>query len=249
MNIASCNGVTAKLTWACIHCLCLLVAMLPVAAFAQPAETPRQTHDVRLLFSADELWNKVLQLLSEHEGYISKTRVEEVFGVRFAHSDEGVDEKRYWVNDGTEGFFRVSEIEYGKHFKMPGDPERNGPLVAMHISWNRDSFNDSHSGRCITAIRVQSDLVAAGWTPPGRWGLIDDSIPNQKVIDEQRKCTQAVGSTCSPQGPPLEDFQVMDTAFFRRPHKSELPEIKVSAPGGRASSCLYEITVQAHPPA
>ena len=102
-----------------------------------------------------QIWERVLQLLSEDKGFTPKDRVEEVLGIRFTHAEKEGELR----NLGAANFYslKVESPELGE-FKVGlfDDPRRTG----MSIEWGQERRDTPH---CLDLKGVTRELHDQGW--------------------------------------------------------------------------------------
>src|SRR5438105_10025800 len=86
----------------------LTVAMLGTAAAVD--QQPDFQGKPRL--TAEELWTKVLALLNERDGSVTKERFEDVFGVRLGPAIQERDARVYLLNAGKNWYFNARVTIY-----------------------------------------------------------------------------------------------------------------------------------------
>jgi hypothetical protein len=106
---------------------------------------------VQTPFSSDELWTKVLRLLNERNGAVTRERFEDLFGVGFTVANRESDATTYLLEAGKAGYFDARVTIYNDRFKFAA------PLNGAHSEWFIDwgtVFGGDAKPACITTEHV-----------------------------------------------------------------------------------------------
>ena len=222
-----------------------LMSILTVAMLGTAAAVDQQPDfQGRPPLTAEELWTKVLALLNEHDGSVTKERFEQVFDVRFGPPRREEDGTTYLAHAGREWYFNAYVTIFNDQYKSVTGPEANGAHSGWYISWQPGTFGVT----CLSAKRVRETLVASGWSSPwqswGAWEKLRWSAP----FPERRR---GLGDPPAlvpqpPLGPPPP------RANFSRNgaeggHPNALPRGVVDSTGDQPDSCVTGILVEAKP--
>jgi hypothetical protein len=189
-------------------------------------------------FSSDNFWTKVLRLLNERDGAVTKERFEDLFGVRFIAASRESDATTYLLKAGKDWYFDASVTIFNDQFKFAA------PLNGAHSQWFIDwgaGFGGDAKHACIVAEQVRAGLLASGWTSPWRsWGFWEE-LREQTAKNLQENAPSG-GYVYPPQMPPPR------ATFFRRSdyesaHRDHLPQGEVFTTGDSAASCVTGIRV------
>jgi hypothetical protein len=189
-------------------------------------------------FRSDELWSKVLRLLNERSGAITKERLENVFGVRFTSVRRESDATTYLLKAGKDWYFDARVTIYNDKFKFAAP--LNGAHSQWFIGWGTVFGGDSKHA-CITAEHARADLLASGWTSPWKsWGFWE-KFREQTAKDLQEHAPPG-GWVYPPMMPEPR------AGFFRRGeddsgYRDRLPQGEVFGTGDFADSCVTGILV------
>lgn len=205
---------------------------------APSEETPQERSD-RPPTTAEDLWMRILVLINEHDGYVTKDRVEEVLRIRFMYTTGHKDYEHYVVyrlNVEHQGYFNTTVGDYTDQYKALGESELSGAQSSWSVGWPADGPSDHSQSECITAGRARSDLSNKGWVTSSNWGSYEAEQPTTQPAG----CNQAVGC-----GPHLQSFT--GSAYFHRDAGNGLPELRVMSAGGTSKACVSSIAVNARP--
>jgi hypothetical protein len=195
---------------------------------------------VRAPASRDELWARVVRLLNESGGAVTKARVEAVLGVRLTLVSRDREATIYGLKSGESGPFDARVTVWSDRFTLGLPSNRAHSEWALHwdTAWGGDV---QHA--CVTAERVRADLLATGWTSPWRsWGFWEE---------RRRQIAQDLQAHAPPGGyvyPPM--MPEPRAAFWRGGddnvgHRDRLPEGVVFGTGDFSDSCITAIRVTA----
>lgn len=117
---------------------------------------------------ADDLWQRVLRALNENHASITKERLEKILGVKLVVRRLESDGTTYLTDETHGGDLEARLTVYNAKFKSVAGPALNGAHLNWYVGWERGKLN----GKCITAERVRTSLLASGWTSPwSDWGV------------------------------------------------------------------------------
>lgn len=130
-------------------------------------------------FTAEEFWQKFLAMIRLHNGYIGPEELEQSLNVAFTPIAIGYKSTaRRELHARDNWYFELSYEVTGPGYQsiQPGVVP-NGQGSALNISIPSLSFVDnSGQEECLSASRVESELLGAGWTPAsGKKALLDQS--------------------------------------------------------------------------
>ena len=191
--------------------------------------------------TAADFWGKVLVLLNDHLGYVTRERFEEVFGVHFGPPVTTQDSTTYRLVQGHGRYFDARLSTYVSGYTMPGDPALNGVHSELYIGWKVDSFADSDGHTCISGERVRTSLMASGWTSPWtRWGIWEETAA-AAARQPPNKSNYAPG----PLPTPVASFlRQADEDAGRR---DVLPRGRLDTTGDHPDSCITGIYITGKP--
>jgi hypothetical protein len=146
------------------------------AATGAPAsDSSESRRSAKFFRSPNVFWGRLLTLLNEDAGSITKAQFEDALGVRLGTTEVASDATTYRLRDTPEEHFSGFLTIYNETFQS-NSTMLSGKHIAWGLTWKPASFGDPSKGECITTSRVQSDLVATGWTPPWKaWGEGNES--------------------------------------------------------------------------
>jgi len=125
--------------------------------------TPPSGYTIPPPFTADEFWEKILLLMREHDGYITKERFEDVFGVQLKQTKSYEDgSAMYSLKKGTDWYFDAGLWMTGEKFKKPGG-KMGGVSSSLRIDWDFDTFGEVNVGPCIRTDTARKDILSSGW--------------------------------------------------------------------------------------
>jgi len=191
-------------------------------------------------FTGVELWAKLLALINERDGAVTKDRFEEVFDVRLPIFYQGSDGTMYHLKAGKDWYVEAGINIYNNQNKSLGPL---GGYSEMVINWGPTIRGDVKDA-CVTAERVRSDLLATGWTSPWLgWGHWED------VAKETAKDLQEHAPPGGYMYPPMMIPPI--ASFWRRgaddsDHRDRLPQGEVFTTGDFADSCVTGIRMNAN---
>jgi len=124
-------------------------------------ESPEVSYTAPYPFTADELWEKILKLADQPEGYVTKDQVDKIFGTNMKLNEEFLNqyhEKIYTLLRERDWYFNMSV----------GDniPSRS----LFFFSWGDEPGQRPSelpppppSGMCINVYKIRPDLQRRGW--------------------------------------------------------------------------------------
>jgi len=192
----------------------------------------------------EEFWSKVLALLNEHNGFVTKERLEDALGFQFHATSFEPDATVYLVRAGKDGYFDANLVVYNDSYRASSAAE-NGAHRSWYLGWQSTSFGDPAKGECLTAARARADLIASGWTSPWeRWGITEEPALTAAPSDRFRLPREGENP-----GPPVLPRSLN---FFRQSdadsgHRDRLPRGELFGSGDLADSCVTGIAVTAAP--
>jgi hypothetical protein len=206
------------------------------ARFSSTASRQHMDYSQPPPFGATQLWIKVLRLLNEHDGQVSKERLEAVLGVRVGAVEREALATTYRIRKGVDWYLNARLTIFEKGFDVSRAPELARGYSEWTVEFPADKSVGPAQGGCLRADRVRSDLLASGWTSPWlRWG-----------IAEERSGVAPGGERSPPEAvPPLSNF--FRQANVASGHRDELPNGQVFSDGDRADSCVTGFSVRAPP--
>jgi hypothetical protein len=188
---------------------------------------------------AEDFWERLMRLLNERQGSITKEGFQSAFGVKFGTgtlSQEG-HVTTYWLRAGKEGYFEARLTIYDEKFKSDLGPSLNGAHLNWYVGWDIDAFGDSAKGECVRADYARSSLMSAGWTSPWlKWGIWEEILTAQDAAGTTKESsTQKLPS---------------EAKFFRQVdedsgHRDRLPRGVIDSAGDFRDSCVTGIVVDA----
>lgn len=155
-------------------CVAALVILLGIAVdvYAAPESSPSQvplakseqpppTYKAPYPFTVDELWEKILKVAEQPEGYVTKEQVENIFGTKTKLNEEFLKqyhEKIYSLEREIDWYFNMSVGE-------------NRPARSFFFfSWGEVPGQRSAEfppppppGMCINVYKIRPDLPSRGW--------------------------------------------------------------------------------------
>lgn len=190
-------------------------------------------------YTAADLWEKVLVLLNDHQGYVTKERFEKVFGVHLGQPFTTKDSTTYRLVQGHSWYFDVRVSNYPDGYKTPIDPALNGAHSELYIGWKADSFSDGHI--CITGERVRTSLMASGWTSPWiKWGIWEETA-------SAAASQPPVHSSYAPEPLPTPIAGFIRQTDADAGNRDALPRGQVETTGDHPDSCITGIYVVGKP--
>jgi hypothetical protein len=218
---------------------CILISMGCVA-LSEPAAgaDPYSQHSPD---TAADFWGKVLVLLNDHLGYVTRERFEEVFGVHFGPPVTTKDNTTYRLVQGHSGYFDARLSRYVSGYTMPGDPALDGVHSELYIGWKTDSFAGPDGHACISGELVRTSLMASGWTSPWvKWGIWEETAAAAR---QQPPIKSAYAPVPLPQ--PVAGFvrQAGEDAVKR----GDLPRGRLDTTGDHPDSCITGIYIVGKP--
>jgi len=105
-------------------------------------------------FTANELWEKLLQIIAIPSGEITGSKVENILGVQLAKQFVNPKVKPALVlHQGQNWYFDF----YLAH-------DEKGSITAMGFRWNSDLLSQPPAGMCIDEDQIRKDMEALGWS-------------------------------------------------------------------------------------
>lgn len=165
---------------------------------------PETSYEAPYPFTADELWEKLLKVVELPDGYITKERVESIFGVTLKLDEESqkkYQKKVYYLKRGENWYFDLGVSEYSEtetdfYFGWGNTPGERPGL-----------FPPPPPSMCINAFKIMPSIAQRGWNLKFESRMVHD-IPNS---NDYRKGKMGV----------------LQIGFF--PHDNCLVEIKIFA--------------------
>ena len=150
-----------------------LASMVSAQPLKLPANQPPPPPDARsttmtLPNTPEEMWSRILLLLKKNGGFTSKLEAEEIFGLRFTHTE--VDDEKQVLRLGDFVLHTVKQEVPALGLVSMGlfeDPKNS----QFDIEWGPQR---AELPGCLQLEKVTSDLIALGWKPglrsmmPGR---------------------------------------------------------------------------------
>jgi hypothetical protein len=216
--------------------------LLIVCSVANAADVADGARAVNSSFNATDLWGRVVSLLNERNGTVTKEHLEKALGVQLHTAVTDPDATVYRLFETKVVPFTVTLIVYNEQFRSRA-PAENGPHINWSVDWPAPSGGDNDKTNCITAARARADLLGSGWSSPwSSWGAAESHPPPQSSsfhIGEP-------GDLGNPGPPVLAPF----FNFFRQSdeatgHRDRLPRGRLFSTGDLADSCVTGITMTA----
>lgn len=127
----------------------------PMTASSPRISEPTNLYRGKPPFTAQEFWQKLLTLATEHDGSVSKERFEEVFEIKFSRERRSEDSVFYYLDEGKTWYFGVAINLFGQRTHV----EVNSGMI---VDWGVPSFG-TNVGQCVGLAPVTEDLQKAGW--------------------------------------------------------------------------------------
>jgi hypothetical protein len=179
-------------------------------------------------FSATDLWSRLLALLNESNGSVTKERLENGIGITLHQVAFQPDAIVYGARARRDGYLTAHLVVYNEQHRSP-NPVRRGAHVQWYVGWDADDFGDPARGECLTAARASTDLLASGWTSP--WP--------KPGTDEARLVSPS---------PPIEPHYMFGRQSDERDgHSGRLPRGQLFSSGDSTDSCITGILLVATP--
>jgi hypothetical protein len=224
----------------CALCSPLAESAAPIQSSSNPVQADSVDsvdYTKKIPLSAEEFWQRVLSLLNEHNGTVTRQHFEEVFDIHFGPADRQGDATVYRVRQGEDWYFGATFIEFNETYKSVEPSVKDGAHALWSLSWKANSFGDPTKGECITAARVKKDFTATGWTSPWpSWGT-----SNPPPFERSRNCGDLPCSQ-SLAPPPVLNFRRQRAADAS---DWSLPRGSLVATGNGPESCVTNIAFRA----
>ena len=207
------------------------------------AHIPVASAQVNSQITAEAFWGRILALLNERDGSITKEQLEQALGARFGTPDHGVDATRYELRADESSFFDAHYIAYNDKYVSPVGAESNGAHTAWYVGWKPDAFRSSGSNQCITANQVRMTLLANGWSSPWKsWGNVSDAARQPR--DGELSGRGPRHPDLAPPPPSRNFFRQSDEASG---HRDRLPRGRLFSTGDLPESCVTGVEIVAKP--
>jgi hypothetical protein len=222
--------------------LVMYVFFVAQSAASSPAI---ENYSMKPPFTAEEFWTKVLALIGEQNGYVTKERFESVFKVQFGSAGHESHSITYTLHQGHDWYFDARISDFDKTYTTPINAVENGAHSELVIVWAKDSFGDPDRGECVTANLVRTSLVAGGWTSPwAKWGAWEEMAALTAEAAGRRPSADRWYPP-EPLPPPISSF--LRQADADAGHRDGLPRGRVDTTGDFPNSCVTGIYLESKP--
>ena len=113
-------------------------------------------------FTPKDFWSKVVQVVSERDGYVTHEHFEKVFGVPLHPGTPFPDGRGYGLAPGTEWYIGTFLQQTTAEFKgVAGSPP--GVTSGLQMEWPENAFGDPKAHQCVLASDAIDALRETGW--------------------------------------------------------------------------------------